>query len=437
MYVAPVGIVNAADPDGAYAEAIDVAGAHQSSYGREAAGVFAAAVAAAMRPGATVTSVVEAAIAVAHDGTRAAIEAVADAAAGLSELARRRCPRSAPRSSRSTRSARTTARPPPTPGGRAGRSRSRSCPIALGMVVATGGDYREAVLGGVNYGRDCRLDRDHGRGDRRCARRARRRPRRLGRARSPRPAGPTSSRPATRWPAVARDIWKKDAERDRAPRPTPGPPCTSRRDRERPGRRHARMADDAAADLGAARGPAAARARRGRRSTARTSTTIERRWLAAGGAPTPPRDRGVRRAGARPSCGRWLGSCSTSSTRSVPGRAARRRTRRPGRDRGRSRPGGRRRRAPPIRDRLLGAWLGRAAGCLLGKPVEKIPRAGIREIAESTGNWPLTGYFTARGLDPDVAAALAVEPSQRGRPAWPRTSTACPRTTTSTSRWSR
>ena len=55
-------------------------------------------------------------------------------------------------------------------------------------------------------------------------------------------------------------------------------------------------------------------------------------------------------------------------------------------------------------DRLLGAWLGRAAGCLLGKPVEKIERAGIRAIAESTGNWPIDGYFTARGLDPAVAA---------------------------------
>ena len=51
MYMAPVGIANAGDPTGAYAEAIDVAGAHQSSYGREAAGVFAAAVAAAMAPG--------------------------------------------------------------------------------------------------------------------------------------------------------------------------------------------------------------------------------------------------------------------------------------------------------------------------------------------------------------------------------------------------
>ncbi len=57
-----------------------------------------------------------------------------------------------------------------------------------------------------------------------------------------------------------------------------------------------------------------------------------------------------------------------------------------------------------LRDRLHGAWLGRAIGCLLGKPVEKIPRAGIREILEATGRWPLSGYFTAAGLPQDVAA---------------------------------
>ncbi|SDK81788.1 ADP-ribosylglycohydrolase [Glycomyces sambucus] len=58
-----------------------------------------------------------------------------------------------------------------------------------------------------------------------------------------------------------------------------------------------------------------------------------------------------------------------------------------------------------VEDRVLGAWLGRAAGCLLGKPVEKISLGGIRAIAKSTGNWPLHGYFTERGLDPAVAAA--------------------------------
>jgi ADP-ribosylglycohydrolase len=54
--------------------------------------------------------------------------------------------------------------------------------------------------------------------------------------------------------------------------------------------------------------------------------------------------------------------------------------------------------------RLLGAWTGRAAGCLLGKPVEKIPRAGIEEILRATGRWPLSTYFTAVGLPDDVAA---------------------------------
>jgi ADP-ribosylglycohydrolase len=58
---------------------------------------------------------------------------------------------------------------------------------------------------------------------------------------------------------------------------------------------------------------------------------------------------------------------------------------------------------PALLDRIHGAWLGRAAGCLLGKPVEKIPRRGIREILQAGGQWPLGDYFTARGLPRDVA----------------------------------
>ncbi|MGW0568552.1 ADP-ribosylglycohydrolase family protein [Streptomyces tauricus] len=53
---------------------------------------------------------------------------------------------------------------------------------------------------------------------------------------------------------------------------------------------------------------------------------------------------------------------------------------------------------------LHAAWLGRAAGCLLGKPVEKLPLKGIRQLAEATGNWPLTTWFTDRGLPPDLKA---------------------------------
>ncbi|MEW2486743.1 ADP-ribosylglycohydrolase family protein [Streptomyces sp. NPDC048411] len=55
--------------------------------------------------------------------------------------------------------------------------------------------------------------------------------------------------------------------------------------------------------------------------------------------------------------------------------------------------------------RLEAAWLGRAAGCLLGKPVEKLPLAGIRALARATGNWPLTTWFTAKGLPAALAAA--------------------------------
>ncbi|WP_329049839.1 ADP-ribosylglycohydrolase family protein [Streptomyces violaceus] len=51
---------------------------------------------------------------------------------------------------------------------------------------------------------------------------------------------------------------------------------------------------------------------------------------------------------------------------------------------------------------LEAAWLGRATGCLLGKPVEKLPLEAIRQLARSTGNWPLATYFTARGVPEDL-----------------------------------
>ncbi|MFH5823777.1 ADP-ribosylglycohydrolase family protein [Georgenia sp. AZ-5] len=56
-----------------------------------------------------------------------------------------------------------------------------------------------------------------------------------------------------------------------------------------------------------------------------------------------------------------------------------------------------------LESRVFGAWTGRAAGCLLGKPVEKIPRQGIEEILRATGRRPLDRYFTAVGLPDEVA----------------------------------
>ncbi|MBC7273696.1 MAG: ADP-ribosylglycohydrolase family protein [Streptomyces sp.] len=55
--------------------------------------------------------------------------------------------------------------------------------------------------------------------------------------------------------------------------------------------------------------------------------------------------------------------------------------------------------------RYHAAWLGRAVGCLLGKPVEKLPLTAIRDLGRSTGNWPPTNYFTARGVPAELLAA--------------------------------
>ncbi|GAA3727370.1 ADP-ribosylglycohydrolase family protein [Plantactinospora mayteni] len=153
MYMAPVGIVNAGDPAGAYAEAVEIAGAHQHSYGREAAAVLAAAVAAAMSPGAGVADVLTAVLDLARDGTRAAIAAVVKEAEGYADWRDAIAP------------LRAAVAPYDTVGeeyrnpGLGARRPSRlhsieELPVALGMLVVARGDFHEAVLGAVNYGRD-------------------------------------------------------------------------------------------------------------------------------------------------------------------------------------------------------------------------------------------------------------------------------------------
>lgn len=51
-----------------------------------------------------------------------------------------------------------------------------------------------------------------------------------------------------------------------------------------------------------------------------------------------------------------------------------------------------------IEDRILGGWLGRSAGCLLGKPIEKTPRSGIIELLSSNGTWPISDYISGEGI---------------------------------------
>ncbi|MEU9386852.1 ADP-ribosylglycohydrolase family protein, partial [Streptomyces sp. NPDC048279] len=108
----------------------------------------------ATAPGATPDSVVAVCLSLAKDGTRTAIEEVCEAAAHHSDF----------------ESALTPLREAVTPYDTVGadyrapslgaRRPSRlhaieELPVALGMLLVAGGDYRHAVLGAVNYGRDC------------------------------------------------------------------------------------------------------------------------------------------------------------------------------------------------------------------------------------------------------------------------------------------
>jgi ADP-ribosylglycohydrolase len=153
MYMSPVGVVNAADPVGAYKEAIEIAGAHQSSFGREAAGVFAACVAQSFVSGTTVKEIVECSIDLANDGTKKAIVAVVKAAEGVSDW------KAAIPVLRQAFKPFDTLEDEYRVHGDDARKPSRllaieELPIAIGMFAVAGGDFKKSVLGGVNYGRD-------------------------------------------------------------------------------------------------------------------------------------------------------------------------------------------------------------------------------------------------------------------------------------------
>lgn len=153
MYMAPVGIVNACRPASAYREALDLAAPHQSSYGREAAAVFAAAVAAAMTPRATPRDVVDVCVELAHDGTQAAIKQVS------AEASRHEHWSEALPALRAAVTPFDLVGPAYRAPGPMARRPSRvhaieELPLALAFLLIADGDYRDCVLGGVNYGRD-------------------------------------------------------------------------------------------------------------------------------------------------------------------------------------------------------------------------------------------------------------------------------------------
>lgn len=152
MYAAPVGLMNACDPEEAYRRAIDIFGAHQWSYGREAAGLMAAAVAAAVRPGATPEEVAEAVLSLAKDGTRAALEAVLAAVESAPaedlEAYLRRAIEPFDTVKGSVKDFNAVSRYPSQ------LHSIEELPIALAYFLLHQGEYVPAVLGAANYGRD-------------------------------------------------------------------------------------------------------------------------------------------------------------------------------------------------------------------------------------------------------------------------------------------
>ena len=161
MYIAPIGAINACDPKAAYDEAIAFAAGHQQSFGLEAAGVLAAAVAAAFVPGTTLDKVIQEAIALAKDGTQKAIIEIVDAARRLKgaeytaivEEFHNIIGKYSPMGDDVVHSVQ-----------KAGRASDAYCPsrlnsieelpIALGFAVINEGDFYQTIQDGINSGRD-------------------------------------------------------------------------------------------------------------------------------------------------------------------------------------------------------------------------------------------------------------------------------------------
>ncbi|HDN58931.1 MAG TPA: ADP-ribosylglycohydrolase family protein [Candidatus Marinimicrobia bacterium] len=159
MYMTPVGVVNAGDPHRAYNEAIAFASSHQSSYGLEAAGVFAACVAAAFIPNITSMEIVKTAHDLAKDGTKMAIGEIISAAELVKpgddvvktfhEVLAKYSPVGDDLRRESENVGAPTEKYIPS------RLKSiEELPIALGYIYLYGEDFYKALIEGVNSGRD-------------------------------------------------------------------------------------------------------------------------------------------------------------------------------------------------------------------------------------------------------------------------------------------
>jgi ADP-ribosylglycohydrolase len=161
MYIAPIGATNACDPRAAYDEAIAFASGHQQSFGLEAAGAMAAAVAAAFVPGTTIDEIVTTVLALAKDGTRAAIADIATAARDLKGSAHAHVTarfhqiiaKYSPMGDDVNHSPEKAGMP--TDAYQPSRRNAiEELPLALGFAIVNGGTFRRTIEDGINSGRD-------------------------------------------------------------------------------------------------------------------------------------------------------------------------------------------------------------------------------------------------------------------------------------------
>lgn len=64
-----------------------------------------------------------------------------------------------------------------------------------------------------------------------------------------------------------------------------------------------------------------------------------------------------------------------------------------------------------LREKIRGAWLGRIAGCLLGKPVEGWHSERLLSLLRQTGNYPLHRYIRLADFTPALIEAFQPDPN--------------------------
>lgn len=159
MYIAPIGMVNACDPERAYSEAISFAQSHQTSYGLEAAGVFAAAVSAAFTENITAEEIYDIAVFYAKDGTKKALEELKDAVKSFNKE-EDNTEKIYNIISKYSSVGENLIRDPekvgiPTEAYTPSRLKSiEELPVALSYILLYDGDFDKSLINGVNWGRD-------------------------------------------------------------------------------------------------------------------------------------------------------------------------------------------------------------------------------------------------------------------------------------------